>query len=451
MKQLIANNKRIIFVIIFVYSLLLYFNAPIRYNYIFDVTCMFSYFVFVLFFFACKQEQNYMDFDTLFFIAYFFVMFFYPVFLYPVDPERFWIFKFKFDEDLISQATSLSLLGISSYMLGSVFYNPKKILEESVYKKINTIPLFFISIVSLFLFIALGGYQELVGMYAGEGKMQSGLYNYFFLLSYVSIFCMIIAWFYNSYGLSQDSIRWQSFPKLQVIYIILFLLLLLYSGSRGKIINIGLITLGLYSYLYKPFTLKQVILLSFIGILMMFFIVLYRSNWGENHETYADVVMDLVLNNRNLYEALEIVEREGLTYGRSMLAYILGVIPFLQGIVFSIFNIDPDTTNSAMIITKSILGTTSETGTGTTIISDIYLSFDVVGVIFFMLILGRFTCYLKMRGKLNLYTMTTYAIMMAFAVYASRAEYFFSARVMVWSLFLMYILHSVRLKIKTIS
>ena len=77
-----------------------------------------------------------MDFDTLFFIAYFFVMFFYPVFLYPVDPERFWIFKFKFDEDLISQATSLSLLGISSYMLGSVFYNPKKILEESVYKKI---------------------------------------------------------------------------------------------------------------------------------------------------------------------------------------------------------------------------------------------------------------------------------------------------------------------------
>ena len=37
---------------------------------------MFSYFVFVLFFFACKQEQNYMDFDTLFFIAYFFVMFF---------------------------------------------------------------------------------------------------------------------------------------------------------------------------------------------------------------------------------------------------------------------------------------------------------------------------------------------------------------------------------------
>ena len=192
-------------------------------------------------------------------------------------------------------------------------------------------------------------------------------------------------------------------------------------------------SVGLYAYLYKSFSFRKVILLSFIGMIGMFSIMVYRSGSVFSAGSISELAMDLIINNHNTYEGMSIVENSGLSYGKSMLAYVLGIIPFLQNTVFSLTGIDPDTASSAMIITQSTLGTTSGTGTGTTIIADIYIAFGLLGVILFMGWLGRFIQKTRIFAKQNIYYLAIYGILTGMSVYIARAEFFYPAKTLLWS------------------
>lgn len=95
---------------------------------------------------------------------------------------------------------------------------------------------------------------------------------------------------------------------------------------------------------------------------------------------------------------------------------------------FGFTGIDPDTANSAMIITQSTLGTTEGTGTGTTIIADIYLAFGTIGVILMMGFLGRFIRKLLYYAHRNIYYLLIYGVLMGMSVYMARAEFFYPAK-----------------------
>lgn len=436
----IINHKYICFFILFIGSLNIYILAPNKYEYGFNVLCVLFYLLLVCLFFVCKQKRNYMDFDTLFIISYFFVMLFYPVFVYPYDPTRYFAFKYAYNEDLISQSSALSLLGIVSYMCGSILWDESYLMKKVIRKNKPTHIIFLLSIISLSLYIALGGYSDLINTYSGEEKTGSSTASYFFILSYISIFCMIIMWFNNFYNSVTTRFKWKYIPKIQCFYIFLFLFLMLYSGSRGKVINVLLICFGLYAYLFKSFSLKIVLLLAAIGMMGMCLIGIYRSGNGDESKNIADIVMDLIVCNRNNYVAIEYANEHGYSYGQSFLSYILSVIPFSQQIIYTIFNINPINGSSALIITNETLGDTSSLGMGTTIIADLYLSFGAGGCVFFMALLGWFIGFIMYQGKNNIYALTCYGVMMAFSVYLVRAEYFYFARTLVWSLVLINIL-----------
>lgn len=388
-----------------------------------------------------------MDYDTMFFLSFFFVCFFFPIFVYPYDQTRYWMFLYEYNENLISKGTALSLLGVASYMTGSVFYKSKNISRtNSRGQYTDTTLIGGLSVFGFICYIVTGGYSALINMYKGEGAV-SGVGQYFFIIAYVGIFCMIIAWQYNSY-IKSGNFKLLSIPPYWIAYIVMFIFLMLYSGSRGKVINIALLSLGVYSCLFRPFSLKKVAVLSVIGIIFMFSIVLYRSNGSENVGQFADVVMDLMINSRNTYAVMEYVDENGFSFGRSMLGYTLAVIPFAQNVIFSLFNIDPDTVSSSLIITKETIGTTSEVGLGTTVIADLYLAFGEIGVICGMAALGLFISYTLENSKKNIYALIAYGIMMCFAVYQPRSEIFFSLRVLIWSLAIMNIsrLHPIKIR-----
>lgn len=178
--------------------------------------------------------------------------------------------------------------------------------------------------------------------------------------------------------------------------------------------------------------------MTFFGMIAMFAIMVYRSGGIFSANSLAELAMDLIITNHNTYVGLSIVETSGFSFGRSMLAYILGVIPFVQNIVFTITGIDPDTANSAIIITQSTLGTTEGAGTGTTIIADIYLAFGTIGVVLFMGYLGHLIRKIESSARNNIYCLTLYGVLIGMSVYLARAEFFYPAKTLFWCCILIY-------------
>ncbi|MDE6268446.1 MAG: oligosaccharide repeat unit polymerase [Muribaculaceae bacterium] len=441
MQKRIKHSKKIIWSLLLLYGLCLFIFAPTYYQLYFNIICTISYFAVIFLYYKEEPKTNYFDFDTLFLISYFFVSFFYPTFIYPVNPEIFWMFQYHTDEAIISKASALSLVGIIAYMYGSITYHGNiKIVKLNEYSKnIKTNGLFITSVISFIIYILLGGYSALKNTYSSGERDEGGLYTYFSIIVYVCIFCMITIWFMNSYRISKKKLQMNCFPVIQIAYIIIYIFFLICAGSRGKVLNIILLTFGLYSYLYKPFSFRKVIVLCAIGMVGMFSIMIYRSGGVFSFGSLAEIAMDLIINNHNTYESMTIVDTSGLSYGRSMLSYILGIIPFFQGLFFGVTGIDPDTANSAMIITQSTLGTTDGTGTGTTIIADIYLAFGSIGVILFMGTLGRVVRKLLIYAKNNIYYLLIYGVLTGMSVYLARAEFFYPAKTVVWCCFLLYI------------
>lgn len=113
--------------------------------------------------------------------------------------------------------------------------------------------------------------------------------------------------------------------------------------------------------------------------------MLFRSGDGINEDLdWYYYFVDLMNPNTTTYLSCEIVNNFGITYGKSMLGSILGIIPFGQSFIEIIFGMTPEITNSANIFTN-YLGV-KVAGTGTNFISDSYLSFGIIGVLIFSII-----------------------------------------------------------------
>ena len=163
---------------------------------------------------------------------------------------------------------------------------------------------------------------------------------------------------------------------------------------------------------------------------------LLRIDESTDNLKFVDIFMDLIINNRNTFLAIELVDENGITYGKSLLAYILRAIPFLSGIVHSLFNLSTIETSSSYLFTYETFGSDLTIGVGSNIIADLYLAFGVTGVIIFMLLLGMFIKFLEREVEYNnVFAILTYAIMMSQSVFLTRSEYFFPLNIIVLSLF----------------
>ena len=169
----------------------------------------------------------------------------------------------------------------------------------------------------------------------------------------------------------------------------------------------------------------------------MSFVGIYRSNENFTEVAFVDLFMDLIVNNRNTFVAIDYVDNHGITYGISMLGNIFRIIPMLSGYLHPLLGLSVYETTSSLLITKEALGEGSILGLGTSIIADIYLAFGVCGVMIFMGILGYFIHYLENKMKYNyIYSIIIYVTLMSYSVTLVRAEYFYSLNQIVISIFM---------------
>lgn len=415
-------------------SVCLFLLAPRYYHYGFNLFCMVQYLVSCIVFLRAKKKKNYFDFDVIFIFTFFFVMFFYPVFMFESDPLKYFAFQYEFNENVISRATALSLLGMQSYFLGSISFRENLDVTFSEIKSYNYITgLTIISAISFLLFIGTGGYASLKGAYSGDTVQTSGLGSYFRAFTTPFLYCAIALQFNYLYRSNKKKLEKKRINKVLILYTLFFSVLMLMSGSRANTLQVILMCGALYTMYYKNIGFIRFIPLMIIGVLGMFALNIARG--GGEISGFADIVMDLIINNRNTYVAVDYVDVNGVTFGKTMFSVVLAPFPFMQKIIFSIFNINVSDASSSALMTKISLGGESELGLGTNIIADLYMSFGMIGVVVLMFLLGRYIAKFLFMAKTNIYALIAYSVMISYSVYIVRAEFFFAGRDLIWSIF----------------
>lgn len=444
--RILSFRKNRFFFLALLESWLLFLYAPQKYDYEFNLVCLLQFvFMFVLYIYK-SNKRNYLDFDVLFLITYFFVMFFFPVFMYNTEFEKlFFAFQYEYNENVISKSSALSLVGMQAYLLGSCSFAKNKVVYEKsndciiLYKNLYPLGIFL-----LLLFIYLSGSDLLTHKYDGKigGESASGAITYVLLLFTIVLYVINIIEFYNR----RNSFNYQK-VNYGIYLVAVFSFLFLYIGSRTLPLQFILLLLGLYS-LDNPISLKKMLVLLSLGIIFFAFVGFYRTQDDsfieEANDNFLFLIQDLVLNNRNTFMAVDYVDNNGISYGKTMLTTCMGVIPFMNNIVFSLFPISPNEAASGLIITSISLNKDSdfEVGFGTNIIADIYMSFGLYGVIILMFLLGykiKESLYkIALENNLNAYIF--YGVMVSFSVFIVRADYFIFLRPYIWGIVITYFL-----------
>ena len=409
-------------------SIMLYIIAPPSYDHFYVSICGLFFLLEIILFYFIHKPRNLFNFDTLFILSIYFICFHYPIFIYTVDPYSLPFFSIPYDENVISKATGMALMGISTYL----YFRSNIVQSTKLYVKSlsDGVSYCFLSMIFFVFYIILGGYSSLAALYTGITVEASSLANYLGLFSNILMFIGIIFNFIYNYNSGKFSVFLKSYP---CIYALCISALYLLAGSRTIPLQIVLIVVFWYGSYFKNFSLLKFFLSVSIGVVFMFLISVIRIG-GEfelNSDFLNSVTMDLVINNRNSFVAVDYVNTHGLSYGMTMLSPLLGAIPFLQSIFFEVLNIDPNTASSSLIITHESLTTSSRLGLGTNIFADIYMAFGGCGVVFFMYVFSKFISFIEKHTNTNVYCFMAYSVMMSYAVFLARAEFFFPTRILV--------------------
>lgn len=444
LKSIVLNTRQFVFLILLIESILVFLLAPQTYSYWFNLFCMIQYIVVTIGYITVQKKTNYFDFDVIFLLTYYFIMFFFPVFMYGKDIETlFFAFAYDYNEDVISRASALSLLGAQAYMFGNTLVNEKKYINKQHHSPIKTtIPTGVMTIgvvICFMLFIIAAGPELLTHKYDGSlgGDLASPAMSYVLVLLSSLLFATLVIEILNW---SIDKLYKKNTILLAVSLTITAIFLMI--GSRTTPLQIVLLVIGLYALKVRPIGLKLMILLIIIGSVALAVVGLARIGDSQASQSLSGgngalmLIQDLVLNNRNTFMAIDLVDKNGLTWGVSMLTPILGILPFMNTMFISTTGVSSIDMSSAYIITSVSLGTTSDfdVGFGTNIIADIYMSFGMVGVILMMCFLGYIVkrSILKSIWENNIYYTLLYGILISYAVFIVRAEFFVFLRYFIW-------------------
>jgi len=394
------------------------------------------------------NDGNYFSFHTLFLISFLFVNFIYPTLIFPVDPEYFTVFKRSFNYDIITKCTALALMGSSSYQFGVFMsYRPHKNVKSVAFtdhRRLDGLVLYLVPfLIVLFLLVLLfGGVGMLKGQFGSTDSIPSGL----LILFQVTIGTAVMLSIYNHRDLSSVFRLFRRINPVLLIILFLFVLLFVYVGDRGPVIQIALISIGFYGLFIKPIKLGSLLAIVVAGMLVLTFLSYARSREGSaegglisrgasNMEvgSFVDLGMDLIINNRNLYVGYEYANSNGFAYGKGMFHYVFAPFPFVPSLLTKfLFDSTPGDLTSARIITDDA---EASYGLGSNMIADLYMQFGVLGVISFMFLLGFVVQRLLHKiDKNSVMSVIAYGFLIAYSIYVTRTSVLDPIRFICWGI-----------------
>lgn len=405
-------------------------------TFIMSMISMISYYSF-------KHKDNFLDFDTIF-VSIGYLICFFSTFFYNQPYYKALFLGFTFNESYINYASIVALIGFQSYFMGSL--SRKKYLHRRPPLVIvDTKILSICIIVGFVIFILLGGLNHYRSIYADLHEISNPYVVH--ILLFISVFAIVLVAteFYNM------QLRKTYKPNILSIAVLCILsLLLMFVGNRTMASQILLPILILYATFYRGVRIREFILFLIVGIVVMWMFQNIRSknSVDVSSQNIVLVLSDLTIPSRANFTAVEYIDNYGYTFGENMLGGVVGIIPFMA----SSLSLDMNKLSSAEVLTKDAheaLQTpeSAQVGLGTTIIADIYLSFGVIGVIFFMYVLGYWISRLQGNALLmDYYSLIIYSAFVANSVFVARASYTHPLRYIIFSMVVAVIIRNISKK-----
>ena len=351
----------------------------------------------------------------------------------------------------VNYGTWISVVGIIAWFFGYSFKNYKieekekdnKFIFKIGYKKVF---LFTMLLFALFVITAGRSYLNAELYKGGKGATSSSMYV--LLLLSISTSILIVSVILNRNQKSKLLSWFMKSDKRVLGFIAIYALFFLYVGDRGGAIQVVFIFLTVFSSIVRPIVFKEFLLIVVSGAIILTFIGMGRGEDGDKNILEAgaektelnngyDLTMELANSARTLYMSLgNIPKRRDYFYGKLWLSKALAIVPFSNSIYLKISKDKRYYISSSSYITYLRFGEYNKSGEGTSLVADIYLNFSLLGVLFFMFLLGivirRFQYELELNR--NFYWIISAAIFSGFVFYISRDSLFSSVRAIIWGI-----------------
>ncbi|WP_099364937.1 O-antigen polymerase [Sphingobacterium sp. 1.A.4] len=400
-----------------------------------------------------SKNKNYFNFHLFFLLSIFFTNFAYPLFIYPFNPEYFSVFSFGFNQNIITKATALSQLAVSSYVFGvSISTNKNKKRKEILYVFSKGLEIFTINIALFFSFIFCAYVIYTAFNNSNEEVLNTQIVSVTIVFLVIAI---LISLLNNKHELYRSPLKALLRNKKLLATCILILLSSIWFGDRGPAIQVFFIGMYFYVTYIKKISLKTLLMLVVFGMFILTMISYTRGtnsnlrsgslsgtvseayNQMTSFNTFWDYGMDLIGTNRNLFIAMELKEREGLLYGSSYFPVIFSPIPGLPYfITTSIFNNTPDELSTAYIITDYT--GIKDWGMGTNSVGDIYMNFGTLGVIILFYLFGYYIH--KLSVQRDIYSILAYALFFGLVIYYPRASLLDQLTLIIRAIIILYVM-----------
>ena len=414
--------------------------------------------VLVLFLFFRKEERfelkrNYFRPVFLFLIGYVIVHFQKDIdlLLGMVSENQHFYFPYS---SVICKAAALALIGLICFCIGYMSCRSRfetKCTAGSVCR--TTYYLSMSSVILLIVFIRYAGADYIIGGY-GEKNLE-GIAAYSSLLLNVVLYAIMILKSYNvciAKASIAQYLKMYDWPFY--VSFCLYISVVILSGDRGPMISL-ILAFVLNYFLVTRRKMKIVSLLvcmlvggmvvSLLGVARKFSAVsdsfsekvLMASQISKEPTSFLPATEELAGSARCLNYALAYVPNEHPHLNGEFFAKnILSIVPFNSSVTNLIFDSRFRYKGSASFITWIEQGDYPSSGVGTTCIADLYLDFGLIGVMFFMLLIGIVFRFLEIQlfvvktPSLWMYSVGFY--LMTCSLYLSRSSLFLGIRSIVW-------------------
>jgi len=387
-------------------------------------------------------KNNKVKFSVLFLIGFLIVSFqpFIDLALGYLEPNNHYLF---IRSGVILKTLLCASIALNSYLFGtSLFASKNKIIKQEVNLKIpiNTRFLKVVNLLSFLFFLSQINSSFLNASTYGSGRTASFFFGYAMLLYETSFIALILLMIINN-GRRSNFINYLKQYGYSLVFFVLYLILILFSGDRGPIIYLSLALFFGYIYLNNVnVSTSKLISIVVIGSMLMTVLGMIRRagvtldsamNSKIENNYYPDSIFpmtkELATSVLTISTAVsKVPSRYDYFYGLFMFQNFSVIIPGLNSFLNSRIGIDPNFFSSSVFLTYLSLGSNARWGVGTSAIADIYLDFGTLGVIIIFITFGYLTkkleVYVLGYNSTNFLLVAIYLLFFSFSIYIARSN-----------------------------
>lgn len=425
-----SGNSKFLYLLL-VFLIVYYFTVPNEYDYYSITICSILTFGSFLYYLHYNKDKNSLSFDVIFLLSSLILYFVYPLFVYEDSTAYLFSFGLYYNVDYISKGVCIASIGLICFIIGCMSSPILYGIKRDSKCRSNLYLSIFCTLIYV-LFYILGGFQYFVDVYK-NGYRGSTISAYILILIQCSFPILILNELWNKKN--NNNYHYSFYPFFITIVVASHFLLV---GSRSNALLLILSPLIVYTEMFKRQSLKILILFFILGIFSMWFI----QNIRAGHEIHSDsfkfyyIISDFLIPNTDTYIAADVVDSKGCSYGMTILSQFLSLIPFAQSFITSFGGLTDEDLSSSRFFTSYM---NSNAGMGTNAIADLYLAFNLLGVVLVMFYFGKISVKWKNSLGINYYSSLYYAMLAGLSIYLVRASIFYSMRYFFYSLIISYL------------